>query len=475
MIRDFVEKAKKGEINLIEYAEKALEEAKQINEEYRYITAWADPIGQAKKLQEQVDAGTAKGRLFGVMITVKDSICVKGVETTASSAILRSYKPLYNATVVQRCIDEGAIILGKTVIDEFGFGGFAVNVGKGYQKPLNPIDRKRATGGSSGGAAGFTNKASFPHIAFGESTGGSIVNPASFCGVVGLCPTYGRVSRYGLIDYSNSLDKIGPIAKDVEDAALLLEIISGKDEHDSTCSEKNVPQYTDMPSAVQGLRIGIVKEAFGEDIDNNVRKKTLDAVYQLEQKGARKIEVTLPISMNYGIPVYFLISTAEASTNLAKFCGMRYGASEQLTGTYNEYFTRVRSNNFGEEVKRRLLLGTFARMAGYREAYYNKAAQVRTKIIQEYEEAFKQVDVLISPTVPIPPPTFDEIKKLTPLQMYSIDKLTVSPNIAGLPHITVPCGEANGLPIGLMIIGPQFGEEKILQVAKAWTQISSSD
>jgi len=460
MIKKFVQEAKAGKIDLIEHAQKALEEAQKISQEYHYITAWADVEQRAKELQEQAKNGTAHGKLFGVLVSVKDSICVKGVETTASSAILKGYKPVFNATAIQKCLNEGAIILGKTVIDEFGFGGFSTNVGKGYLKPLNPYDKKRSTGGSSGGAAGLTKKATFPHLAFAESTGGSIVNPASFCGVVGICPTYGRVSRYGLIDYANSLDKIGTMALNTEDAALLLEVISGKDEHDSTTSEQQVPSFSDTPGAINGLRIGIVKEAFGEGIDNNVRKHVLDAVYKLEQKGARKIELSLPIGMNYGVPTYFTLAPTEASTNLAKYCGIRYGASEQLTGNYNEYFSRVRNNNFGEEAKRRLLLGTFARMAGYRDAFYTKAAKVRTKIIQEYAAAFKQVDVIITPTVAIQ----------APLQNFMIDILTVSPNLAGLPHMSVPVAEANGLPIGMMLIGPQFGEQKIIQAARAHGQ-----
>ncbi len=469
MITKFVKEALAGKIDLVAHTEKALEEAEQINKEYRYVTAWAAAVERAKELQEQVKNGTAHGRLFGVLISVKDNICVKGVESTASSAILKTYKPVFNATVIQKCLDEGAIILGKTVQDEFGFGGFAVNVGKGYEKPLNPIDKKRATGGSSGGAAGLTKKATFPHLALSESTGGSIVDPASFCGVVGICPTYGRVSRYGLIDYANSLDKIGTMALTVDDAALLLEIISGRDMHDSTSADLPAPKL-DMPGAVNGLKIGIVKEAFAEGVDNNVRKAVMEAIYKLEQKGARRIEISLPISMKYGLAAYYTLAMTEASTNLAKYCGLRYGASDQLTGTYNEYFSRVRTNNFGEEAKRRLLLGTFARMAGYRDAFYNKAAQVRTKIIQEYAAAFKQVDVLITPTMPIVAPTFEEIKKLTPLQNYAMDILTVAPNLAGLPHITIPCGESNGLPIGMMITGPHFAEQKIIQVAKAHGQ-----
>ncbi len=465
MIKQFVKDAISGKINIVEHTEKAIEEAEKINKEYKYVTAWADAVERAKELQEQVKNGTAHGRLFGVLISVKDNICVKGVESTASSAILKGYKPVFNATVIEKCLREGAIILGKTVQDEFGFGGFAVNVGKGFEKPLNPIDKKRTTGGSSGGAAGLTKKATFPHLALSESTGGSIVDPASFCGVVGICPTYGRVSRYGLIDYANSLDKIGTMGLTVDDAALLLEIISGHDAKDSTSAE--IPVHPlDTAGAINGLKIGIVTEAF-EGVDANVRKAVMEAIYKLEQKGARRIEISLPISMKYGLAAYYTLAMTEASTNLAKYCGLRYGATDQLTGTYNEYFTRVRTNNFGEEAKRRLLLGTFARMAGYRDAFYKKAAQVRTLILKEYAEAFKKVDVLITPTMPIVAPTFDEIKKLTPLQNYLMDILTVSPNLAGLPHITIPCGQHNNLPIGLMITGPHFAEQKIIQVAKA--------
>lgn len=470
-MKEFIEQARKGSIDIVEHAHKALESAEKINQEYNYVTAWCDVIKRAEELKKLAEKGEAKGKLFGVMISVKDQLCVKGVESTSSSAILRGYKPLFNATVIEKCLKEGAIILGKTVMDEFGFGGFSTNVGIGYKKPLNPLDKKRACGGSSGGAAGLTAKANFPHIAIGESTGGSIVNPASFCGVAGITPTYGRVSRYGLMSYGNSLDKIGSIAKSVDDAALLLEVMSGYDEKDSTSSNRPVDNLTEIPGAVQGLRIGIIKEAYGEGIDNDVRKNVLAAVQKLEQKGARKIEVSLPISLKYGLAVYYMLGLAEASTNLAKHCGIKYGASENLTGSYNEYFARVRSNNFGEEVKRRILLGTFARMAGYRDAFYKKAAQIRTLMIQEYAKAFKDVDVLITPTVPIIAPTFEEIKKLTLVQNYAIDLLTVAPNLVGLPHITVPCGTCKGMPIGLMITANHFAEQKMIQVANACRKI----
>ncbi|PIN75382.1 Asp-tRNA(Asn)/Glu-tRNA(Gln) amidotransferase GatCAB subunit A [Candidatus Woesearchaeota archaeon CG10_big_fil_rev_8_21_14_0_10_37_12] len=465
-ISEFVEAAKKGNINIIEHTKKALKEAEKINEEYHYITAWADVEQQAEQLQKRQEEGNATGKLFGVLISVKDDMCVKGIESCASSAILKGYKPLFNATAVERCIREGAIILGKTVQDEFGFGTFGDKAGIGYKKPKNPVNKKHFPGGSSSGAGGLTKLADFPHLSLAESTGGSTAAPASFCGVIGITPTYGRVSRYGLIDYANSMDKICTMARTVEDAALLLEIISGQDEHDSTSAPEKVPQLTDIPANVNGIKIGIIKEAF-EGADNHVRKQVLDAVYQLEQKGARKIEISLPITMKYGLAAYYVLAMCEASTNLAKYCGMRYGQHEKLSGNYNEYFSRVRTQYFGEEVKRRILLGTFARMAGYRDAFYTKAAQVRTKIIEEYNNVFSQVDVIITPTMPITAPTAEEVKKLTPLQHYLMDVITAPINLAGLPHINVPCGQHNEMPIGMLITGKHFAEAKIIQVAKA--------
>ena len=468
MITQFVKDAKKGNFDLVEHASKALESAHAINKEYRYVAAWADPVARAEELQRLSKAGKATGKLFGVIVSVKDNLCVKGVESTASSAILKGYKPLYNATVVQRCLDEGAIILGKTVQDEFGFGGFSVNTGIGVEKPVHPLDKKRTTGGSSGGAAGLTRKATFPHLALAESTGGSIANPAAFCGVVGLTPTYGAVSRYGLIDYANSLDKIGTMAMTVEDAALLLESIHGPDLKDGTSAHAPKQQLTDLPSAIQGIRVGVVKEAFPESMDSNVRRLLMTALQAIEAKGGRRLDLSLPLAMKFGLATYYTLAMSEASTNLAKYCGIRYGASETLSGTYNEYFSRVRDNQLGAEAKRRILLGTFARMAGYRDAFYTKAAQARTKIIEEYARVFKDVDVLVTPTMPLVAPTFDELKNLTPLQHYQMDILTVPPNLAGLPHISIPIGEVNGLPVGLMITAPHFHEHKIIQVAKAY-------
>jgi aspartyl-tRNA(Asn)/glutamyl-tRNA(Gln) amidotransferase subunit A len=374
-------------------------------------------------------------------------------------------EPVFDATVIQKIKKQGAIIIGKTAQDAFGFGSFSTNVGKDMKIPLNPFDKQRACGGSSGGAAGFTQKSPFKHIALGQSTGGSIVCPASFCGVVGLCPTYGRVSRYGLMDYANSLDKIGPIAKTVEEAALMLEIIAGFDEKESTTIKAEVPIYTNfLKKDIKGMKIGIIKQAFEKGIDEEVKNKVEEGIKQLEKQGAKAEKISLPLTEKYGIAAYYLLAMCEASTNLAKFCGMRYGASEEIKGNFNEYFSKVRSDYFNDESKRRIIIGTFARMAGYRDAYYIKAAKVRTKITEEYKKAFEKFDLLLSPTMPFVAPKFKEIEKLTPLKSYMADILTVGPNLAGLPHISIPVGfNKDKMPIGLMLIADHLKEEKLIQ------------
>ena len=466
MIKDFINKIKNKEIDVVENTHKVLEQIKKINKEYHYFNAISEELALelAKKVKQ-----APKGKLAGLPVSVKDCICVKGVESRAGSKILSGYRPLFNATAVHKVIDEGAIIIGKTSQDEFGFGGFSTNVGIGFEKPLNPFDKQRACGGSSGGSAGITQMLD-EHISLAESTGGSIVNPAAFCGVTGLCPTYGRVSRYGLIDYANSLDKIGPIGKKVEDVALALEVISGFDNNESTSSNIPVDHYTDCTGEIKGMKIGLVKESLGEGVDQSGKDRFMDGVLMLESNGAKVKEISLPLTAKYGLAVYYLIATSESSTNLAKYCGIRYGQHEELKGNFNEYFTKVRSENLGEEAKRRIIIGTFARMSGFRDAFYLKAAKVRTKIIEEYKKAFKQFDILISPTVPILPIKFSEIEKLTLLQNYMIDVLTVGPNLAGLPHMNIPIGMKNNLPVGMMLIGDHFDEGKMLQVGSRLEQ-----
>ncbi|MEK6983208.1 MAG: amidase family protein [Nanoarchaeota archaeon] len=474
--KQFIQKIKNQEIDIVNHTEKTLEECKKIDKEYNYFNVISEDLAlaQAKEIKKQLTKNNKdikNKKLLGVAISVKDGICVKGVESTAGSKILRGYRPLFDAFVIQKVKEQGGIIIGKTSQDEFGFGGFSVNVGIGFKVPKNPLDKERSCGGSSGGAAGLSHKLD-NHIALGESTGGSIVEPASFCGVYGLCPTYGRVSRYGLIDFANSLDKIGPIGKTIEDVALLMNVISGYDGNDSTSlNVKNEGYESYLKKPVKGMKIGIIKEAFGSGVEKEVEKNVYNGIEELEEAGAKADEISMELPIKYGIATYYMIATSEASTNLAKYCGMRYGISEKLEGNFNEYFTKVRSLNFGDEAKRRIILGTFARMAGYREAFYLKAMKVRTLMINEYKKAFKKFDALISPTAPILPPKFSEIEKLSPLQHYMIDVMTVSPNVAGMPHLNVPVGFEKNLPVGMLLIGDHLQERKLIQLGSAIEKI----
>ncbi len=454
-VKEFIQEVKSGNIDTEEYITKVIEEAKKINQDYNYFN---------KIIEEPIV--NKNGKIASLPISVKDCICVKDVESSAGSKIIKNYIPLFNATCVQNAINEGGVVIGKTSQDEFGFGGFNVNVGIDFKIPLNPFDKERVTGGSSGGAAGYTQKTKYAHIAIAESTGGSIVNPASFCGVVGLCPTYGLVSRYGLIDYANSLDKIGVIAKNVEDAALGLDIIKGYDKNDSTSAKNNFQLTNFLGKDIKGIKIGVIKESL--NVDKPVKKAVENSIDKLEKLGAKVKNISLPLTNKYGIACYYLIAMTEASTNLAKYCGIRYGLEEDLGKNFNEYFSDVRSKGFGKEAKRRIILGTFARMAGFRDAYYLKAAKVRTLIIEEYKKALKNFDILLSPTMPMIAPKFSDILKLTPLQNYMMDILTVGPNLAGLPHISIPCGFEKNMPIGLMLIANHFDEGKLIQTADAY-------
>ncbi len=471
--KDFIEKVKNNEIDIVEHTEKVINECKKINKEYNYFNTISEDLAlqQAKELHKKIknnDKDIKNKKLLGVAVSVKDNICVKGVESTAGSRILKGYKPLFDATVIKKVKDAGAIIIGKTSQDEFGFGGFSVNVGLDFKIPKNPFDKQRSCGGSSGGAAGLSQLAKFPHIALGESTGGSITEPASFCGVFGLCPTYGRVSRHGLIDYANSLDKIGPLGKNLYDAALLLETISGFDNNESTTINKPVENYTEsINKNIKNMKIGIIKETF-ENVDDKINKKIWESIKKLEGYGIKAQEISLKLPMEHGLATYYLLATSEASTNLAKYCGMRYGISDKLEGNFNEFFTKVRSHNLGDEAKRRIILGTFARMSGYRDAYYIKATKVRTKIINEYKKMFKKYDVLISSTEPILPPKFSEIEKLSPLQHYMMDVMTVSPNVAGLPHLNVPVGFVDKLPVGMLMTADHLQESKLIQLGSVF-------
>jgi aspartyl-tRNA(Asn)/glutamyl-tRNA(Gln) amidotransferase subunit A len=443
------------EVDLLKHTLHVIEQCRTLDSEYHCFNVLSGDLA----LEE---SRHAQGPLAGCMVSVKDCITVKGVESRAGSRILNGYKPLFHATAVQRMIDAGALIIGKTAQDEFGFGSFSKNTGIGFRAPLNPFDKERVCGGSSGGSGALTRLATFPHISLAESTGGSIAAPAAFCGVVGLTPTYGRVSRYGLIDYANSLDKIGPMGQSIDDVARALEIIAGPDSRESTTIASPVDRYSDWVGKDPARqRIGLIKECFGEGVNAEVQDQVWRAIKKLEDQGIEYEEISLPLVARYGISTYYLIAMSESSTNLAKFCGMRYGVHGALGAGFNEYFSQVRADNFGPEAKRRIILGTFARMAGYRDAYYLKAMQVRTRIINEYKSAFKRYAALASPTMPLLPPRFTEVDQLTPLQNYLMDTMTVGPNLAGLPHLSMNAGFAHGLPVGIMLTADHLNERRL--------------
>lgn len=457
-IIDFLEDVKLGNIDIVDNAEKVLRKMKTINEQYDYFYNFDDIINQAEDVKKRMK--NEKLRLAGLPISVKDCICVKNLESTAGSRILKGYKPLFDATCIKRLKKEGAIILGKTTQDEFGFGSFSTNT---YKVPKNPYDPNRTCGGSSGGSAGITSKADFAHLSIAESTGGSIACPASFCGVIGLTPTYGRISRYGLIDYANSLDKIGVMSKNISDSRIALEIMSGPDGKDGTCQEK----FEHKKKQIK--KVAIIKECF-KGIDNGVETNVRNYINRLEDQGILAEEISLPISTKYGLEAYYLIAMCEASTNLAKYCGLRYGKSSPLEGNFNEYFTKLRSKNFNEETKRRIILGTYARQSGFRDAYYLKAMKVRTLIINEYKKAFEKYDLLVSPTMPVIAPKFSMIKEMTPMQNYLMDIMTVAPNLAGLPHINLNVGISNSMPVGIQFIADHMQEDKLIALGETIEQ-----
>ncbi len=406
-----------------------------------------------------------KGNLAGVPIAVKDNLCTKGIRTTAGSKILEGYVPPFDASAVASSKMVGAGILGKTAMDEFGFGTFSTNCA--YGVPKNPFDPSRSSGGSSGGSACAVAAADFPIASIAESTGGSITCPAAFTGTVGITPTYGLVSRWGLIDYANSLDKIGPITKTVYDAALILSVISGQDPKDATSLAVPKQDYTQYVNKdCKGMRIGIPKEYFSQKVDARIKQQVNNAIDKLSEEGIEFSEISLPLT-ELAIPTYYIISMSEASTNLAKFSGLRYGLQENFVSetSVQEYFTKIRTDGFGEEAKRRIILGTFMRMAGYRDKYYLKALKIRRKIIDEFKGAFKEYDALIAPSMPILPPKFEEIEKLEPAQVYEMDVLTVAPNLAGMPTISVPHGTASDLPVGVQLIGDHLQEPKLIKLA----------
>ena len=432
-----------------------------------------DALEQAKEIDKKRIQGEKMGELAGIPMAVKDNILTEGIKTTAGSKILENYIAPYDATVFKILKNNGAILLGKTNLDEFAMGSSTEN--SAFQKTKNPWDVNRVPGGSSGGSAAAV-AASECIFALGSDTGGSIRQPASFCGIVGLKPTYGRVSRFGLIAYGSSLDQIGPLTKNIEDAAIVLKIISGKDKFDSTSSDEKVPEYFDSLKSKEKIKIGIIKEFFAKGINPDVEKTINQAIEKLKEIGCEIEEISLPMT-EYALPTYYLLAKSECSANLSRYDGVKYGYSEtkenpeKVKDLIDNYFIS-RAKGFGKEVKRSIMMGTYALSAGYYDAYYLKAAKVRTLIKEEYQKTFQKFDCLIGPTAPTAAFKIGE-KIEDPLTMYLSDIYTVPINLAGLPAISIPCGfvksENNSeLPVGLQIIGNYFDEEKILRLANLY-------
>lgn len=420
----------------------------------------------AKKMDEKLGTDDSKGLLFGMPIGVKDNIVTKNLRTTCASKILENFNPIYDATVVQQLQKAETITIGKLNMDEFAMGSSTEN--SGFQKTKNPWNIETVPGGSSGGSAASV-AAGEVLFSLGSDTGGSIRQPAAYCGVVGLKPTYGRVSRFGLVAFASSLDQIGPITRTVEDNAYLLQAISGHDPMDSTSANIAVPNYVGaLTGNVKGLRIAVPKEYLGEGVNEEVRQSVLDSLKVLENLGATWEEVSLPHS-KYALATYYLLASSEASANLARFDGVRYGYRAQDAENLIEMYKKTRAEGFGDEVKRRIMLGTFALSSGYYDAYYKKAQKVRTLVKQDFEQVFEKYDVIVGPTTPTPAFKIGE-KTADPLTMYANDILTIPVNLAGVPGISVPCGFSDGLPLGLQIIGKHYDESMVYRVAHAFEQ-----
>lgn len=454
-----VEEAVQAAIDAIEKKEESVHSFVTVDKE--------GALTRAKEVQKLIDDGTLSGPLAGVPVAIKDNMCTKGLLTTCSSKILYNFLPTYSAEAVERLEKAGAVIIGKTNMDEFAMGSTTET--SAFGETRNPWNLEHVPGGSSGGscAAVAAEECSF---ALGSDTGGSIRQPSSFCGVTGIKPTYGTVSRYGLIAYGSSLDQIGPVAKDVTDCATILEAISSYDKKDSTSVKRDDYHFTEaLVDDVKGLKIGIPKDYFKEGIDEDVKNAVLSAAKTLEEKGAIVEEFDLGL-VEYAIPAYYVIACAEASSNLARFDGVKYGyRTKEYEGLHNMY-KKTRSEGFGAEVKRRIMLGSFVLSSGYYDAYYLKALRTKALIKKEFDKAFEKYDIILGPAAPTTAPKLGESLK-DPIQMYLGDIYTISVNLAGLPGISLPCGEdGNGLPIGLQLIGDCFEEKKIIRAAYAFEQ-----
>ena len=468
-VHELKEKLDKKEITITEITKAYVDRINEKEPDVKaFVTTLTDTaMEEAKQIEEKVNSGEIKTEFAGIPIGIKDNMCTKGVKTTCSSKMLENFVSPYNATVVEKLNEENMIDLGKLNMDEFAMG--ASTEYSAFKKTCNPWNLNKVPGGSSGGSAAAVAAGLVPW-ALGSDTGGSIRQPASFCGVVGLKPTYGLVSRYGLVAFASSLDQIGPITKDVRDSAMLLNLIAGHDEKDTTSINVEKKDYTKaLKNDVKGLKIGVPKEYFGEGINPEVKKALETAIEEYKSMGAIVEECSVPIA-EYALATYYIIACAEASSNLGIFDGIRYGYRTPNFENLKDIFVNSRTEGFGKEVKRRIILGTYVLSSGYYDAYYKKAQQVRTLVKKEFDKAFEKYDVLITPTSPTV--AFDIGQRSNnPLEMYLADICTVSLNIAGLPGISIPCGvDSTGMPIGMQIIGKHFDEETILNAAYTYEQ-----
>jgi aspartyl-tRNA(Asn)/glutamyl-tRNA(Gln) amidotransferase subunit A len=474
-IRELHKQLVNKERSAVEITQEALERIQALEPKlHSFLCVTAErALEQARAVDAKIAAGEEIGTLAGIPIGIKDNICTKGIRTTCASRILENFVPPYESTVTQKLLEADAVIVGKTNLDEFAMGGSTETSAFGMTG--NPWDTSRVPGGSSGGSAAAV-AAEECVVSLGSDTGGSIRQPASFCGVVGMKPTYGLVSRYGLVAFASSLDQIGPFGRTVEDAAILLNAIAGYDPKDSTSLKVQIPNYAaslkpDLKPRGQ-LRIGIIQETFGEGLDSQVEQAIKQALEQLQDLGAEIHVISCP-RFRYGLPSYYIIAPSEASANLARYDGVKYGYRASEADNLMEMYTRTRANGFGAEVKRRIMVGTYALSAGYYDAYYLKAQKVRTLIKEDFEKAFELVDVLACPTAPTTAFKAGE-KTSDPLSMYLVDLMTIPVNLAGLPGISVPCGfDDKGLPIGLQLIGKPLREDQLFQVAYAYEQSTS--
>ena len=458
------EKLRKKECSAVEITRSALTQIEKKEEQIgSFVTVCEErALKKAEEVDKKIAAGEQLSPLAGIPVGVKDNICTEGILTTCSSKMLYNFVPPYNATVVDKLENADAVIIGKCNMDEFAMGSSCET--SYFKKTKNPWNPDYVPGGSSGGSASCVS-AGEAVLALGSDTGGSIRLPASYCGVVGLKPTYGSVSRYGLVAFASSLDQIGPLGRSVEDVANLYAVICGRDPMDATSAVREYDAFgSQISRSVKGLRIGIPKEYFGDGVDPEIKSAVMNSIDMLVKEGAETVSVSLP-STDYALSAYYIISSAEASSNLARFDGVKYGYRAEGYANLTDMYEKTRSEGFGDEVKRRIMLGTFVLSSGFYDAYYKRAKQMQQKIAQEYAEAFSQCDLILTPTSPS---TAFQIGERTddPLKMYAADICTVTVNIAGLPAISVPCGTAsNGLPIGLQMIGPKFSEQLLFNAA----------